>query len=301
MTRARVNRHHGMSPVPAKAGIGLKPQHYADLLAARPPLAFLEVHAENYMGEGGPPHRYLSALAAIYPLSFHGVSLSLGGAEALDRHHLARWRELVKRYEPALVSEHVAWSRFQDRSLHDLLPIPYTEEALDVFCAHIGEMQDAIGRRILIENPSTYVTFVQSTIPAPEFIVEAARRTGCGILLDVNNVYVSARNHGFDPRAWLADIPGALVGEIHLAGHARVSQGNHEVWIDDHGSRVVPEVWRLYRDTVARIGPRPTLIEWDTDVPVLDVLLQEAGRADVEALLGGITSAIASERHAAIA
>lgn len=299
MTRFRADVRNGASPVPAKAGIGLKPAHYARLLSERPPLSFLEVHAENYMGEGGPPHRYLSALAALYPLSFHGVGLSLGGAEGLDRAHLSRWKTLVKRYQPALVSEHVAWSRFQDRTLHDLLPIPYTEEALDVLCAHIDEMQDVLGRQILIENPSTYVSFAQSAIPEPEFIVAAARRTGCGLLLDVNNVYVSACNHGFDPRAWLADIPSALVGEIHVAGHSRVTLGGQDVRIDDHGSRVVSEVWRLYRETVARIGPTPTLIEWDTDVPALDVLLQEAKRANGEAVLA--KRAYEHERHVVVA
>lgn len=303
MTNAPPHCSHRLSAVPAKAGIGLKPAHYAGLLSKRPALSFLEVHAENYMGEGGPPHRYLTALAEIYPLSIHGVGLSLGGAAPLDRAHLARWRALVERYEPALVSEHVAWSRAQGLTLHDLLPIPYTQEALDVLCAHIDEMQNAIGRRILIENPSTYVAFVQSAIPEPEFIVAAAKRTGCGILLDINNVYVSARNHGFDPQEWLAGIPGVLVGEIHLAGHACVTIGGEEVRIDDHGSRVAPDVWRLYRETVARIGRRPTLIEWDTDVPGLDVLMNEAERADVAAAAASKQTQDASgrDRHAALA
>jgi hypothetical protein len=297
MTNDRKNCGYGLSPVPAKAGIGLKPAHYAALLSGAPPLSFLEVHAENYMGQGGPPHRYLSAIAEIYPLSIHGVGLSLGGSGPLDREHLSRWSTLVKRYGPALVSEHVAWSSFQGVALHDLLPIPYTEEALDVLCAHIDEMQDAIGRRILIENPSTYVEFVQSGIPEPEFIIAAARRTGCGILLDVNNVYVSACNHGYDPRPWLSNIPGDLVGEIHLAGHARVKIDAHEIRIDDHGSRVAAEVWRLYRETIARIGPRPTLIEWDRDVPSLDILLAEAERADIEAGNAKMAAAPECEQH----
>jgi hypothetical protein len=283
------------------AGIGLKPAHYAGLLAGAPPLAFLEAHAENYMGDGGPPHRYLAALAEMYPLSLHGVGLSLGGSEGLDRAHLKRWRKLVRRYRPALVSEHVAWSRHDGLSLHDLLPIPYTEDSLKALCAHIGEMQDATGEPILIENPSTYVTFLQSTMPEPAFLVAAAEETGCGLLLDINNVYVSARNHGFDPRAWLAAIPGALVGEIHLAGHARQRVGARDILIDDHGSAVHREVLQLYRETVARIGRKPTLIEWDTDVPALTVLLKEAARANEAAIEALSACAGEGVRDAAVA
>lgn len=270
----------GKAPVPARAGIGVKPMHYRELLQTNPSLAFIEVHTENYMGEGGPPHAYLDSLAAIYPLSFHGVGMSLGGVEPLDRAHLLRWRDLVRRYQPALISEHVAWSRFAGNALHDLLPIPYTAVALNVMCAHVDEMQAFLGRRILIENPSTYVAFEQSDIAEADFIVEVARRTGCGLLLDVNNVYVSARNHRFDARHWLSKIPAELVGEIHLAGHAIVRDGAFEMYIDDHGSRVCPQVWDLYRETIARYGARPTLIEWDTDVPPLEVLLNEARAAD---------------------
>lgn len=284
----------GIAPVPARAGIGVKPAHYADLLRSQPPLAFIEVHTENYMGAGGPPHAYLDALAEHYPLSFHGVGLSLGSAEPLDRDHLKRWHDLVESYEPALVSEHIAWSRIGGISMHDLLPVPYTKEALDAVCNHIDEMQSFLRRRILVENPSTYLAFPHSEIPEAEFMIETARRTGCGLLLDVNNVYVSARNHGFDPRAWLARIPGGMVGEIHLAGHAVVRDGDFEIRIDDHGSRVCSDVWQLYRETVARIGAKPTLIEWDTDVPELAILLTEARLADEAA-------AEAGEGHAAVA
>lgn len=284
----------GITPVPARAGIGVKPAHYRDLLRSQPPLAFIEVHAENYMGAGGPPHAYLEALSELYPLSFHGVGLSLGGTEPLDRDHLERWKVLIERYRPALVSEHIAWSRFSGTSLHDLLPVSYTREALGVVCDHIDEMQCFLKRRVLVENPSSYLTFSQSEISEAEFMVEVAHRTGCGLLLDINNVYVSARNHGFDPRAWLARIPGGMVEEIHLAGHSIVRDEDFEIRIDDHGSRVCSDVWQLYRETIARIGAKPTLIEWDTDVPELTVLLTEAKRADEVA-------AEAGDMHAAFA
>lgn len=280
-------------PVPARAGIGVKPAHYNDLLAHRPHLAFLEVHAENYMGAGGPPHAWLEALAALYPLSFHGVDMSLGGAEPPDRDHLARWRTLVDRYQPALVSEHIAWSRFGGLGLHDLLPLPYTRESLAIVCEHIDAMQTALGRTILIENPSTYLTFADSHLAEADFLVDAAQRTGCGLLLDINNVYVNARNHGFNPKDWLARIPGERVGEIHLAGHALIREDGFEIRVDDHGARVNDRVWDLYRKTIARIGAKPTLIEWDTDVPALDVLVDEARRADAQAVIG-------RSRHAAI-
>ncbi len=274
----------GLRPVPAAAGIGLKPTHYAELLERRPSLAFLEIHTENYMGAGGPPHRWLEALANVYPLSFHGVGASLGGVDPLDQRHLARWRELVDRYEPALISEHVAWTGHAGTALHDLLPVPYTTEALNLLCEHIDAMQSALERQILIENPSRYLDFQQSEMTETEFLVAAARRTGCRLLLDINNVYVSACNQDEDARRYLAEIPGELVAEIHLAGHAiRTTDSGHELRIDDHGSRVCADVWRLYDETIERIGARPTLIEWDTNVPALDELLDEAARADAVA------------------
>ncbi len=274
----------GLRPVPAAAGIGLKPTHYSELLEKRPTLAFLEIHTENYMGAGGPPHRYLEALADIYPLSFHGVGASLGSADPLDPEHLARWRELVDRYEPALISEHVAWTGHAGVALHDLLPVPYTSEALQLLCEHIDTMQSALDRQILIENPSRYLDLVQSEMTETEFLVEAARRTGCRLLLDINNVYVSACNQDEDAHAYLAEIPGELVAEIHLAGHAtRTTDSGHELRIDDHGSRVCTDVWRLYGETIERIGARPTLIEWDANIPTLDELLDEACRADAVA------------------
>lgn len=270
--------------MPVAAGIGLKPQHYRELLDTRPPIGFLEVHAENYMGAGGPPHRYLEALAELYPLSFHGVGASLGGVSPLDRAHLGRWRALVDRYEPLLVSEHVAWTSHAEHALQDLLPLPYTREALDLLCEHIDAMQTALGREILIENPSRYIDFTATEMPETEFLIAAARRTGCGLLLDVNNVYVSTLNQGEDARAYLAAVPGDLVAEVHLAGHAlRTTATGQELRIDDHGSPVCDDVWTLYGETIARIGRRATLIEWDTDVPALDELLAEAERANTRA------------------
>jgi hypothetical protein len=287
----------GFGPMSAAVGIGLKPAHYHALLSNRPPLDFLELHTENYMGAGGPPHRYLAELAERYPLSFHGVGLSLGGADALDRRHLKRWRELVDRYEPALVSEHVAWSSHDGHTLHDLLPIPYTEESLRTLCEHVEQMQDALGRHVLIENPARYLEFNDSTMAEAEFLIEATARTGCRLLLDLNNVFVSACNQGEDANLYLARIPGHLVEQVHLAGHSINTVEHERIRIDDHGSRVSDPVWRLYGDTVARIGPRPTLIEWDTDVPDLGVLLGEAKRArEVAAAVS--TQSIESKRHA---
>lgn len=288
----------GFGPISAAAGIGLKPAHYRALLTDRPPLGFLELHTENYMSAGGPPHRYLAALAEHYPLSFHGVGLSLGGADPLRHSHLERWRELVDRYCPALVSEHVAWSSHDGCALHDLLPIPYTEESLRVLCQHIEEMQTALGRHILIENPSRYLEFVGSDTAEPEFLVEAAARTGCRLLLDLNNVFVSACNQDEDASLYLARIPGHLVEEIHLAGHSINTVDGGQLRIDDHGSPVSDPVWQLYRDTVARIGRRPTLIEWDTNVPEIGVLLGEAKRADEAAAAASAHDSIQSKRYA---
>lgn len=269
-----------LNPVPASTGIGLKPAHYQAILQRRPAVGFFELHTENYMGAGGPPHRYLEQIAADYPLSFHGVGLSLAGVDPLDKEHLRKWRVLVDRYEPAIVSEHVAWSSHDGISFHDLLPIPYTEQALRVLCDHIDEMQNALGRRILVENPSRYVDFVDAELSEPEFLVEATRRTGCGLLLDINNVYVSACNQGQSAVEYLENIPAEIIGEIHLAGHSAQSVDGEDFRIDDHGSRVDEAVWALFADTIARIGRRPILIEWDTNVPTLDVLLDEAAHAD---------------------
>lgn len=258
------------------AGIGLRLPHAAEIAATRPRLGFLEVHAENYMAETAALDRLLE-LRRDYPVSVHGVALSLGSAEELDRVHLGRFKDLIERVEPVLVSEHLAWSAIGGDYLNDLLPLPYTEESLDVFCRHVGEAQEALGRRLLIENPSSYLRFRHSTIPEAEFLAETARRTDCSILCDVNNIYVSARNFGFDPIAYLDALPAAAIGEIHLAGHHAAEHVN--VLIDDHGSRVAQPVWELYAQTLRRFGAVPSLIEWDTKLPALDVLLDEARHA----------------------
>ncbi len=278
------------NPVPALSsiGIGLKPAHYRDVLSpkngcvgAGDPLShidFFEVHAENYMCAGGPPHAWLSAIRERYPLSVHGVCLSLGGHDDLDKDHLERLRIVVERYQPALVSEHIAWSAHDGVFYNDLIAPPLTEETLQRTAAHIDQTQDALGRRILIENPSQYLT-MPGDIAEPEFLNALARKTGCGLLLDVNNVYVSAANLGFDAWTYIDAIDASAVEEIHLAGHAVDTARGVEIRIDDHGSPVSEDVGALYRRFVAHAGPRPTLIEWDTDTPQLAELAKEAEKA----------------------
>ena len=268
-----------MTTLPARAGLGFKPAHFHDIMAAPGAVGFYEVHAENYMGAGGAPHAMLSALAADHALSIHGVGLSIGGAGGLDRAHLERVRQLVDRYQPASFSEHLAWSSHGAAWLNDLLPLPYTDATLATVCAHVDQLQEALGRRILLENPATYVTFDSSHWPETAFLAEIARRTGCGLLLDVNNVFVSASNHRFDPRAYLADFPLTQVGEIHLAGHGTEDLPSGVLLIDSHGAPVADPVWALYAEVLARCGPIPTLIEWDNDLPDFATLLAEAARA----------------------
>jgi len=266
-------------PIPAKAGIGLRFPHHASVIEGKPRIAWLEVHPENYFG-GGAPLRYLDAIRCDYPISLHGVGLSLGSAEGLDEPHLKRLRRLVERIAPALVSEHLAWNTVDGTHFADLLPLPLTEEALGVVCRNVEVAQDFLGRKILIENPSSCLRYRHSTIPEWQFVAEVAARTGCDILCDVNNVFVSACNHGFDPRYYLRSLPVARVGEIHLAGHGRRSfEDGRSIRIDDHGSRVCHDVWQLYALALELFGRVPTLIEWDTDVPPLRVLLEEAGKA----------------------
>jgi uncharacterized protein (UPF0276 family) len=258
-------------------GIGLRSPHVSEIAATRPELAFLEVHAENYMAETPVLDRLLE-LRRDYPVSLHGVALSLGSAEELDRRHLHRFKALIERIEPMLVSEHLAWSAIDGTYLNDLLPLPYNETSLDLFCRHVEEAQEALGQRLLIENPSAYLRYRYSPIPEPEFIGEVARRTGCGILCDVNNIYVSAWNFGFDPVAYLDALPVDAIGEIHLAGHHAAE--DVDILIDDHGSRVAKPVWELHAAALWRFGPVPTLIEWDTNLPTLEVLLDEANHAE---------------------
>lgn len=264
--------------IPVAAGIGLRAAHFEELTETLPPVAWLEIHPENYLG-GGAPLAYLERARAHYPVSMHGVGLSLGSAEGLDPVHLDRLARFARRIEPGLVSEHVSWSVHRGTYFNDLLPLPYTEESLEAVCRNIDRAHEAFGRRILVENASTYLQFEHSTIAEPEFMRALADRTGCGILLDVNNVYISCQNHGWSAADYLETMAGAPVGEIHLAGHAENRVGDRIVRIDDHGSRVAPAVWSLYERALALLGPVPTLIEWDTDIPALAVLLAEAAGA----------------------
>jgi uncharacterized protein (UPF0276 family) len=267
---------HGL---PARAGIGLRSPHVGEVLATRPALPWLEVHPENYLG-GGPAVRALLTIRGHYPLSVHAVGLSVGSADGVDRRHLGRIKDLVDRVEPSLVSEHLAWSQVGGAYLNHLLPLPYTEESLAVVSRNIDAAQTALGRRVLIENPSGYLRFATSTIPEPEFLAALVQRTGCGLLCDLNNIYVTSENLGVDPVAYLDALPPEAVGELHLAGHSANEADGRTILIDDHGSPVSPAVWALYEHALDRFGPRPTLVEWDTDIPPLEVLLGEAQRAD---------------------
>ena len=262
----------------AGAGIGLRVPHLDEVLATRPPVGWLEIHAENYLG-GGPRRRALDAVRRHYPLSIHAVGLSLGSVEGVDPTHLDRVAALVAAAEPALVSDHLSWSVSGGAYLNHLLPLPLTEEALEVVVRNVDQVQARLGRPILVENPSLYVRFRYSPIPEPEFLGELTRRTGCGLLLDVNNVHVTSANLGLDPEAYLAAVPAGRVGEIHLAGHARNDADGLTILIDNHGSPVAPPVWALFEAALARLGPRPALVEWDTDLPPLAALVAEAGQA----------------------
>jgi uncharacterized protein len=267
-------------PIAGSAGTSFKHEHLNAILAESRPSGFFEVHAENYMGAGGPPHWALERIRHDYPVSLHGVCMSIGGPQPLDQAHLVRFRDLIDRYEPSLVSEHLAWSTHETTYYSDLLPLPYTQATLAHVCAHIDEVQDAIGRRILIENPSTYVAFASSTMSETDFIRAITRRTGCGLLLDVNNVFVSSTNHGYGALDYLSDFPLAEVGEIHLAGHAEQSDDEGErLLIDSHDAPVADAVWNLYEITISRCGPIPTLIEWDSAIPAWPILRAEATAA----------------------
>jgi len=277
------------------AGIGLRTPHIAEILATRPAVAFLEIHAENYMG-GGPALAALQRLRCDYPFSLHGVGLSLGGSDPLDTRHLARLESLVARLEPVFVSEHLAWSAVDGAYFNHLLPLPYDEESLDTMCSRVARAQEALGRRILVENPARYLRFRHSPIPEPAFLGELARRTGCGVLLDVNNVYVSCRNFEEDSHAYLDALSADAVGEIHLAGHSTNDADGRTILIDDHGSRVAGPVWKLYAHALERCGPVPTLVEWDTNLPDLAVLLDEAAAAQryLDALRSRARDAVAA-------
>ena len=270
---------NGKRDVPSRAGIGLRAPHVGELLATRPAVPWLEVHPENYMS-GGPAFASLEAVRREYPVSLHGVGLSLGTAGDIDARHLRRLQSLVDRLEPCLVSEHLSWSTAGGAYLNHLLPLPYTEETLSVVADHIDEVQNALGRHILIENPSSYLRFRHSSMAEPHFLAELARRTGCRLLCDINNIYVSAWNVGLDAGSYLDALPVRAIGEIHLAGHAANDADGRTILIDDHGSPVTAPVWKLYQRALERFGSVPTLIEWDTDLPELSVLLGEASVAD---------------------
>ncbi|MGH7303209.1 MAG: MNIO family bufferin maturase [Candidatus Rokuibacteriota bacterium] len=273
-----IARDVGVETLPSYAGVGLRAPHVAEVMATRPAVAFFEVHPENYMG-GGPALSALERVRLDHAVSLHGVGLSLAGAGALDRRHLTRLKALVDRLQPVLVSEHLAWSAVGGTYLNHLLPLPYDDERLDETGRRVACVQETLGRTILVENPSRYLRFRHSPIPEPEFLSELARRTGCGILLDVNNVYVSSHNVDENPLAYLAALPAGAIGEIHLAGHATNHAEGRAILIDDHGSRVSEPVWELYRRALARLGPVATLVEWDTNLPALAVLLGEAAHA----------------------
>ena len=262
-------------------GIGLRAVHYSELIESIPEIGWIEVHPENYFG-GGEHRHYLSRARELYPLSFHAVGLSLGSVERVSNNHLSRIKELIEEYKPFQVSDHAAWTMSGNAHLNDLLPLPYTREALSVLINNINLTQDFLGRRILVENPSTYVAFRGNEMTECDFMNEAARQTGCGLLLDINNIYIQCTNHGMDAYEYLNGIEKQLVEEMHLAGHTktRISDGT-EILIDTHDSLVCPEVWSLYGYAIEIFGPVPTLIEWDQDMPPLDTLLSEARRAEI--------------------
>ncbi len=262
--------------LPTAAGLGLRAPHLKHVLAVRPRVPWFEVHSENYFAEGGPALSALDRIRADYPVALHGVGLSLGSTDPLSREHLAKLGALIRRVDPAMVSEHLCWSGVAGRHFNDLLPLPFTEEALSLVCARVEMVQDFLGREIAVENISAYVAFADPEMPESEFVAAVVRRTGCRLLLDVNNVYVNAVNHGLDAEAYLAAMPGESVAEIHLAGF----DATGPCLIDTHSARVAPEVWTLYQRTIARIGPRPTLIEWDVDLPDFEVLETEAATAE---------------------
>ncbi|KZK76557.1 hypothetical protein PsAD13_04867 [Pseudovibrio sp. Ad13] len=277
MCAQRVN-----AKLPARGGVGLKADHYHRILNDKPDMGFFEIHAENYMGAGGPPHGYLEAIRRDYPISLHGVGLSIGGADPLNKEHLSRVKDVADRYDPGLFSEHLAWSTHDTEYFNDLLPLPYTEVTLQQVVDHIDEVQTFLGRQMLLENPSAYVIFKESTYEETEFLREIVKRTGCGLLLDVNNVFVSATNSGGSPEDYVDRFPVEHVQEIHLGGHApETDELGYPLLIDAHDRKVADPVWALYARTIDRTGPQPTLIEWDANIPTWEILAYEAEQADV--------------------
>ena len=300
--------------IPPRAGIGLRAEHFEDILEQQPNIGWVEAHSENYFGlgaeiltrsGGSKPFEYLERVRNSYPVSLHGVGLSVGSVDSLNQHHLKNLKHLIDRIEPGLVSEHLSWGSVNDQYFNDLLPMPYTEESLDHMVQRIDEVQEYLGRQILIENVSSYLEFKASTIPEWEFVAELSQRAGCAILLDVNNIYVNSMNHGFNAERFIQSIPVHVVKEIHLAGHTVKEIDGGVILLDTHDHLVCDEVWELYRLAVNRFGHVPTLIEWDKDLPKLEVLVSEAKRADQTresqmpaAQLSNVTSEVSHERFA---
>lgn len=279
--------HH--AALPARPGVGYKAQHYTQIMESTGPLGWLEIHAENYMGEGGRPIAQLRHLSQRFPISVHGVGLSIGGTNDLDKDHLARLKHLISWLNPASFSEHLAWSTHDSHFFNDLLPLPYTQKTLARVAAHINQVQETVGRQMLLENPSSYLSFAESTMSETTFLRELVAKTGCGLLLDVNNVFVSATNLKTSPQAYIDDFPLHAVGEIHLGGHDEdEDETGAPLLIDSHGKAVVDPVWALLDYTLAKSGPKPLLIEWDNDVPEWPALAAEIARADQA--LGLVTS-----------
>jgi uncharacterized protein (UPF0276 family) len=266
--------------MPVAAGIGLRAPHVDRVVRERPRVPWFEVHAENLFAAGGAIHDAMERIRRDYPLSLHGVGLSLGSADALDAHHLQRLSELVTRYQPALVSEHLSWGAVEGRHSNDLLPLPFTEETVRLLVSRIGRVQEALGRELLVENISSYLRFAEADYSEWDFVAEVVRRSGCGLLCDINNIYVNSINHGFDPQEYLLALPRLAVREIHLAGFTRKNELSVPLLIDTHSRPVAEAVWQLYADAIDRFGPVPTLIEWDQDIPELETLLAEAARAE---------------------
>lgn len=269
------------SELPRRAGVGFKPEHFSAINAAPQPIGFFEVHAENYMGAGGPPHAQLGRLREDYALSIHGVGLSIGSMQPLDEDHLVRLKIVCDRYEPESFSEHLAWSTHDTVFLNDLLPLPYTEETLARVCEHIDQVQNFLGRQMLLENPATYLLFEESTLAETDFLEQVVASTGCGLLLDVNNVFVASTNHAMDPRDYLSRFPVQWVREVHLSGHSEtMDEAGAPLLIDLHDTPVKDPVWELYEELITRTGPVASLVEWDNDVPDWPVLRTEAEAAE---------------------
>lgn len=271
---------YDIKPIPLCAGIGLRAEHYQDILNTRPAIGWFEIHSENYFGKGGKPHYYLDLIRQDYPLSFHGVGLSLGSVEPINRQHLSHLKNITERYLPAIISEHLCWSSIDGNYLNDLLPLPYTEESLNHIINRINQVQEFLKRQILIENITAYVEFNYSTIPEYEFINILVKKTGCGILLDINNLYINSVNHQWNTQTYLENISATDILEIHLAGFTENYIENNFVLIDSHNKSVSNEVWELYTLAIQRFGRIPTLIEWDKNLPPLGILLNEAQKAN---------------------